>query len=80
MKTFSNTSAVFGLNWLQDVKPIEVSGAYDPEQELWISTTPPATAGYGTDRGIATDTTTFTGGGVGGSETDSDFDIVPVQC
>jgi hypothetical protein len=31
-------SAIFGLNFLQDIKgiPAEVEGAYDPEQELWI--------------------------------------------
>jgi hypothetical protein len=30
-------AAIFGLNFLQDMKgvPAEVAGAYDPEQELW---------------------------------------------
>ena len=33
-----NASQVFGLNWLQDIEPIEVTGVYDPQQELWTST------------------------------------------
>jgi hypothetical protein len=31
-------SEIFGLNFLQDMKgdPDEITGAYDPEQEIWI--------------------------------------------
>jgi hypothetical protein len=32
-------SQIFGLNFLQDDKsePDEITGAYDPEQELWLN-------------------------------------------
>jgi hypothetical protein len=31
-------SSIWGLNFLQDAKetPAEITGAYDPEQEVWI--------------------------------------------
>jgi hypothetical protein len=35
-------SAIFGLNFLQDMKgiPAEFAGVYDPGQELWIMQDP----------------------------------------
>lgn len=35
-----NASAVFGLNWVQDMQPVEIAGAYDPEQEMWMTSGP----------------------------------------
>jgi hypothetical protein len=35
-----NTSAVFGLNWLQDMETVEIQGAYDSDKEIWINSGP----------------------------------------
>ena len=69
MQNDNNTSAVFGLNWLQDMPRGEVTGAYDPDKEMWVgngrvlAATDPAFDGFSTDPGtdgsvINTGTTT----------------------
>jgi len=36
MQATTTKSAVFGLNWLQDRKPFELTGEYNPDKELWF--------------------------------------------